>query len=227
MFTNKTITENLTSNELLNNLNHDEHKIIAENGTLLYFKSGDTIVKQDEMVTNAIYLSEGTVKKQINLQNKLILLDIINADNFIALPSMLTSKTHQYSIIALKDTSICFICIKRFKEIIINNGNFALNIINSSYNYQKNLYNKLLCFNKNNVYGRLAYTILYLSEHVFMDTKFNILITRKELSHLIGLSRESLIKGLSALKNDNIISVQGKYIEILDYKRLQVIAERG
>ena len=223
----KTIIESLTSNDLLNNLNYDEHKQLTENSTLLYFKSGEIIVKQDEMVTSAIYISGGTVKKEISLQNRLILLDIINSDNFIALPSTITNEKHQYSIIALDDTFVCFICINKFKEIITNNGNFGLNIIYHSCNRQKQLYNKLLCFSKNNVYGRLAYTILYFSEEVFKNTKFNILITRNELSQLIGLSRESLIKGLSALRKDKIIFVQGKHIEIIDYKRLQTIAERG
>ncbi len=221
------ITETFATNTLLDHLNYNEMSLLTDQRNIIHFRYGDTIVKQNTIVTDAIFLSNGLVKKEVNDNKNNILLDLIGANRFIALPSMLTNKKHAYSIIAIDDVSVCFIKIEIIKNILINNGRFALAVINNAYKKQEHLYNKLICFNKNNVYGRLAYTILYLSEKIYNSTKFNLRVTRKELSQLIGLSRETLIKGLTTLKNDKVINVQGKHIEILDQKRLKAIAETG
>lgn len=52
-------------------------------------------------------------------------------------------------------------------------------------------------------------------------------ISRKEIAELIGMTTENVIRILSEFKKEEIIRIEGKEIEILDFDRLQMISDRG
>jgi CRP/FNR family cyclic AMP-dependent transcriptional regulator len=66
---------------------------------------------------------------------------------------------------------------------------------------------------------------LYHNFGVMQDSAYKIdfKITQSLLADLLGLTRESISKMINELKKDNIISIQQKYIYILDLERLEGI----
>jgi CRP-like cAMP-binding protein len=56
------------------------------------------------------------------------------------------------------------------------------------------------------------------------DTQDVSSFSRKDLSDIIGCAPETLIRSLSTLNNDGIISVVKKDIKVLDIQRLSRIA---
>ncbi len=74
------------------------------------------------------------------------------------------------------------------------------------------------------LFGRVASVLLYFAD-IFEMNIFELPISRKEISQLVGMSIENVIRTISDLRKDKIIRVYGKSIEIVDMKRLEMIRD--
>jgi len=80
---------------------------------------------------------------------------------------------------------------------------------------------------QNQIYGRLAGHLLHLSNEIYQSAEFDLPLTRNEIADLICTSRETVSRLLSDLAKENIISITGKHICILNKSLLQTISEKG
>ena len=171
--------------------------------------------------------SNGVSRKTAKVQNnKNLIVKILKPYEFIGLSSLFCIKEHcYYSVSALADTTCCLIKKDDFKSLISHNINFAQEIIKWYCQNDEGIFNKLKSINNKHMHGRLAEVILYINKKEF--TAINSNITRKHLAELAGISVESTIRILSEFKNDKIIDIKKKSIEILDQKLLSQISENG
>jgi len=75
--------------------------------------------------------------------------------------------------------------------------------------------------------GKLANTLLYLNRDEFKEVDIFSYISRKDLAELSGMSMESVVRILSEFRDEKIIEIKGKKIEIMDLERLKIINQRG
>jgi len=85
---------------------------------------------------------------------------------------------------------------------------------------------KIITLNQKNIRGRVAESLIYLSEF-YGDTKFTLPITRKDLGSLSGISEENTVRLLTELRSESIISLEGKKLEILDMRLLTKLSDLG
>lgn len=76
-------------------------------------------------------------------------------------------------------------------------------------------------------YGKVADALLYFSRIIYEDREFDIPFTRQELADLIGISRESATRVLLKLKDDGILSVDERHVQINDLDLLHQISRNG
>ena len=78
-----------------------------------------------------------------------------------------------------------------------------------------------------NVKERLADTLLFLKDTFGIngDGFLSIVLTREELSSVIGTATESAIRLLSEFKKNGIIGLEGKKVKILDEAELLKISQ--
>ena len=77
------------------------------------------------------------------------------------------------------------------------------------------------------VKGRIAYFLIFLSDHIYSSRTFRLPVTRREIGELISMTTENTIRTLSEFRQDGIISMEGKSLKILDYKRLEGVSNTG
>ncbi|MDD2593793.1 MAG: helix-turn-helix domain-containing protein, partial [Bacteroidales bacterium] len=75
--------------------------------------------------------------------------------------------------------------------------------------------------------GRVAHTLLYLSQTVFENNEIPNIISRKDIAEFSGMSTENCVRILSSLKKDNIIKYTKKGIQIVDLDLLKTIVIAG
>jgi len=85
--------------------------------------------------------------------------------------------------------------------------------------------NTMLELRRRRLMGRITYILLFFSNSIYKNFKFEIPISRKEIAEFIGKTTENVIKALSELRKNNIINISGKTIEIIDINKLQKISE--
>jgi CRP/FNR family transcriptional regulator len=137
------------------------------------------------------------------------------------------SNIFRYSASAYQDCKIRLIDISVFKKLIIENSEFANEVINIFCENLIQTQTRFFSYTQKQSYGKLADTLICLSNNIFKCDKFELNLTRKELAELTGLTTESVIRILSKFKNDSLIRIEGKNIQILDMKKLEQISDYG
>jgi CRP/FNR family transcriptional regulator len=209
-------------------LSSEELDMLNSNCARITFKQGENIIKQGAFTTNIIYIKSGLVKEHMQGPNgKDEILNITRAPAYVGVPSALGGRIHKYSCTALEQTSVCFIDLHIFNELLLTNPYFSRELI---LNLSRDLIDHFTrCVNKTQkqMHGSLAEAILFLSERIYREDTFKLSITRTELGALIGTTRETVTRILHEYTENGMISIEGKTLKILNKEMLQRISDAG
>ena len=209
-------------------LTEEQVELIENNLVEIEFSKGETICKQGTFATHVIYLTKGLVKVHMDGTQGSLILKIIPDEHLIALTAIFEgNNVFPYSVSAYVDSTVRLIDIEVFRKIIHENANFAYEIINNINSNIIQTFGRFYCLTLKQAYGRLADTILCLSERVFKQPTFELLLTRKELAELSGMTTENVIRMLKKFKEDELIEIKGKIIKIKNKKILKKISNYG
>lgn len=200
----------------------DQHKVVIE------YNKGEIIAKQGTFTTHIIYICEGLAKVYYEDDHKSLILRIAPAGSLIGLTSLPTNQNvFQYTASAYVDTEVKLIDINIIRKLILENGKFASSIIDvlCEVAIQKN--GRFFCLTHRQAFGKLADIILCLAGNIFKTEKFELLLSRKELAELAGMSTESVIRTLKKFQDDNLIKISGKNFEVVDAEGLMRICQLG
>ncbi len=212
--------------EYLDLLKDSDINAIQNNCTIINFKKGETICKQGTDATHALYLAKGVVKLYIEGKKNLIL-KLIKAGNYIDLQTLFGDKTYKYSVAAVEDTMVCMIKSDLLRDLAKNNSKYLFELTKTISDTGNYVYKKISDLSRKQLRGRLADTILYLSDEIYNSIDFELDLTRKELAELSSMSMENAVRILSEFKKDSIISVDGKKIKILELDILKKLSDIG
>ena len=209
-------------------LTNEETKLIESNLVEVEFSKGEKICKQGTFATHIIYLVEGLVKVHMDGTQGSLILKIIPDEHLIALTALFEgNNVFPYSVTAYVESKVKLIDISVFRKIINENATFATEIINNLNSNTLQTFGRFYCLTQKQAYGRLADTILCLSEKIFKQQKFELLLTRKELAELSGMTTENVIRMLKKFREDGLIEMDGKTVIIKNKKLLRKISDYG
>lgn len=205
-----------------------ELEFINLNKTQIQYNKGENICKQGAYTSYVLYLVDGLVKLYLESpNNKNINVRILKSSEYIGLSSIYGDNIYNYSSIAIKDSTICLIEKDSFRKLLIDNGHFASEIIKWYCEKEKRLFNKIKSLGIKQMHGRLADTLLYLSNEELEPEDVFSVVSRKDIAEFSCISTESTVRLLTEWKNENIINIDGKRIEILNRDLLKQISIRG
>lgn len=208
-------------------LSKKELELVNENKFEVKFRKGEIVRKQGTFLSHVISINSGLVKLYIEgYREKNLILRVIKSQNFIGGPGMYFDQRHHYSVIALVDTSACFIDMNIFKQIIQTNPEFSAAFMKHVSKNMLSTFDRLISLSQKQIPGKMADALLYLSEEIFENNTIEPTITKKDLSELTGMSKDSVIKILREFKNDGIIELE-KGISILNREKLINISSVG
>jgi len=209
-------------------LTEEEKKIIDDHKVDIKYKKGEIIAKQGSFASHVIFLKEGLVKVYLEGNPKDLIIKIIPDSHLITLSSIFEgNNTFLYSAAAYLESTASLIDADIFKQIIRTNAKFASKIINILNENTAQVYGRFYCLTRKQSHGRVADILLCLSQRVYKTKKFGLALSRNDLADLTGLSPESVIRILKEFKDEKLIEVSGKNIEILSFKSLENISQYG
>ncbi len=209
-------------------LNEEELLLVDENKIHVHFKAGETIKKQGTFMSHVLSVNSGLAKLYLEgIEGRSAILRIVKPTNFIGGPGIYFDQRHHFSITALVDSSVCFIDLQVFKQILSANNLFAEEFLKDFSRDVLNVYNRLIFLTQKQMPGRMADALLYLHDEIFNRAKFPMILSRFELAELSAMSRESAVKVLRDLQKDGIVRISDHEIEILDLESLQKISRVG
>ena len=220
-----TVVQNNTCFELLT---PDQQALVEGNKVTVSYKKGEIICKQGSQASHILFLANGLVKVFLEGHPKNLILTIVPSQQLIGLPSIFDgNNTFLYSVSTYVDSTVEMININIIKQLINENARFAGRIINVLNENTAQNYGRFFSLMQKQLHGRMADILLCLSTKIFKNASFQLPLSRNDLGELTGMSTESVIRIFKDFKEDGLIKVSAKTIDILDTERLQRISELG
>jgi CRP-like cAMP-binding protein len=209
-------------------LSADDVDMLMTGGRTIRFSRKDMIFRQGTLTSHVMYLESGLIKIfKTGKNEKSMILKIATPGYFIGLVSIFGNSSFQYSAQAIEDSSVFFIDINTFNDILKNNGNYAHYILQVISSDNLNIFERILSQYQKQLPGKIADIILYFSEEIYKKTEFSFPLTRNELAELAGTTKESFIRTLTEFKNDKIIEIDGKLIKINSIDIVKTLSRLG
>lgn len=204
-----------------NCIDKDQVEHYCDSRTETAYKEGESIIVQDQNISDFLYLKEGLVKLfRTNEHGDEQIISFGKPYDFVSILSVFSSSKYNYSVTALRPSVICSFKLTQITDLIQSNGLFAMHLIQTLTKSSDRIIINSLNLLQKRLYGRIAHLLLYFSDDIFFQDQFELPLSRKEISQYIGLTQENVIRALSALRKDGTIQVYGKSISIIDKERL-------
>ena len=209
-------------------LTDEEKLMIDDHSVSLNFKKGETVCKQGAFASHIFFLEEGLVKVYLEERNNNLILTLSTNHSLLGLPSVFEGNNKlPYSISTYTDSIIRMIDIQVFKHLLKQNPTFAFRIINVLNENTSQIYGRFYSLTQKQLHGRLADILLCMATRIFKSKSFELPLSRADLGDLTGMSTESVIRMMKEFKDDGLIDMQCKSIELLDIARLERISVFG
>ncbi len=206
----------------------EELEILNKHKTNITYLKGENIFKQGAFAPYVIYVVKGLVKVYLQTgYDKQINISIAKSGDFLAFSSIFGENIHTYSTQAIKDSEICMIEKESLKEALLQNPNFALQITSKNYRNERYLLEIIKNISYKQMRGKLASSLLYLSQSEFLEEQIFDFLTRQDIADFASVSTESAIKFLKEFEKEKMIKLKGKNIVITNTEKLEAISKNG
>lgn len=209
-------------------LSKDELEFVEQNAVRIKYQKNEILCKQGSFVSHIMHIEDGLAKVFIDDGTKSLVLKVIPSGNLLGLTSISEEhNTYKYSAMAYVDSVIRLIDINAFRQLVIQNAEFAKEVIDILSANSIQINGRFFCLTHKQAYGRLADILLCLSRQVFKKDEFELPLSRKDLAELSGMSSETVIRMIKKFSEDGLIQLKGKSFKVLDYDRLISISDKG
>jgi len=209
-------------------LTEEERMLIDKNSVSITFKKGETVCKRGAFASHIYYMEDGLVKVYLEEKNKNLILMLAIKNNLLGMAAIFDGNDKlPYSITAYTDSTIRMIDINVFRQLLKQNSQFSYHVINLLNEKTSQIYGRFFSLTQKQLHGRLADILLCLSARIFKSNSFDLPLSRADLGDLTGMSTESVIRMMKEFKEDGLIDMHCKKVELLDIPRLERISEFG
>ena len=203
----------------LRSLSPEELKVMSEEKNVLSFKKGDIIFEEGNNLNGVYCVKAGICKlSKLNANGKEQIVRFIKGGDMLGYRSVLSEEPVSLTVTALKDMEACYIPKNEILSAIKENANFSLDMMKTVCHDLRDANNSLSNMAQKSVKERLADTLLFLKETFGEDADgyLDIVLTREEISSVIGTATESAIRLLSEFKKKGLIALDSKKVKVLD-----------
>ena len=217
----------LNRSSCFNELTLNELDRVSKNKTEITYKKGETIIKQDSFASHIYFIKSGLAKVYIEKNHhKNLILEIVGNGAILGVTSLNHKKIHNFSVVALEDIRVCEINIEIITSIMKNNLSFSSNIMEQLNITIDQLLQKVSSFAFKNTQERIAELLVMFVDNIYKKQSFTINLSRKELAEFVNIATENVVRVLKNFEAEQLIKLDGKQIEILNYERLKALSNR-
>ncbi|MBN2519882.1 MAG: Crp/Fnr family transcriptional regulator [Bacteroidales bacterium] len=212
----------LTNEELEGVHNHSHHQLI---------KKGYPIFKQDETPKGLIYLQSGSAKVYKYKSGKREqIVRFAGHSSFVGYKALFAEIKHTTTATAIEDSEIVIIDKDFLFQLMDKNSKFSRYIIKALSNELSYNYERLINLTQKHLRGRMAETIVLLSEiYGFMDDDktIDITITRENLGFFSNMTTANAIRTIKSFEKEGLINSSNHHIQILKLEQIKKIGALG
>ena len=215
------------SDKILSSLSKEDKKYFLGFTRNLIFKKGKLIFYEDGIPTGIFLIKTGKAKiYKTGVYGKDQIFYIYKRGDLFGYHALLANEKYEDSCEALEDCEILFINKKDFEHLLDRIKNLKLLFIQNMSHEFGILVNTITILAQKSLRERLALYLLILNERYYNTKagKAEINLSREDLANIIGTARESLGRLLKEFRDDKLITINKRTIEIIDFDKLTNLA---
>jgi len=212
----------------LKSLSKEELKNISHHKDSLNFKKGDVLFTEGNVLNGVYCIKEGIGKlTRLSSNGKEQIVRFVKGGDMLGYRSILSEEPVTLTITVMKEMKACYIPKKEIFDSIKENPTFSLDMMKVVCHDLRDANTTITNMAQKSVKERLADTLLFLKDTFGLNKEgfLSIVLTREELSSVIGTATESAIRLLSEFKKNGVIGLEGKKVKILDEAELHKISQ--
>lgn len=202
-----------------NILTDRERSVLQSNASVIDFKADEMFLKNGSRLFSIYYIQQGQLKIK-DENNKSI--DLLGKGDFLGLRYLYNEEPIFFSAYGTQSSQIIQIEKNVFKKFASTNSNFLVNLFNRSIDNAALLSRNLLAFKNQKIHGALASFLIFYNEK---NCLYNL--TQKEISEMLGYSRENVNKTLNDFLHQEYIAIIDGAIIIKNMDAIQKLHKYG
>ncbi len=210
---------------LFRDLSKADLEIISSHKTCIKYKRGQTLFYEGTRPLGLFCVNSGKIKVyKVSSEGKEQIIKLAKPGDFLGYRALISDEFYNSSATVIEEGAICYIPRADFMKVLFNNFEFFKLMAGKIAHELGMMEQKLMTIAQKSVRERLATTLLMLKDNYGVDGRerdlIDIALSREDLANIIGTATETVIRLLSDFKTQNLISLQGKKIKILNVKGL-------
>ncbi len=224
----KNTLEILAGTSLFHGLPQNQLNDIAAIAVLKEFQKGEMIFTEGDQGDGFYVVIEGLIKIfKVSTEGKEQILHIFGSGEPIGEVPVFSGQKFPASALTLKKSQVLFFPRRAFVELLAAHTSLALNMLAVLSMRLRQFTVQIENLSLKEVPGRLAAYLLYLTEEQDNRKVVTLSISKGQLASLLGTIPETLSRILTKMSTQQVISVKGRNIQLLDLEGLQGLAEHG
>lgn len=198
------------------------------------FAAGIILFHQDMPGSRMLYMIEAGWVRVYSLgrTGQELTLTLLSKGDLLGEMSLMDNKPHSATAITLTPISVWLLHRTDLDDLLERIPNIAREIMKVIVSRMRAVINRAESLAFQDVQGRLAYEMLTLAqrhgkqlgEQIYVDLP----LTQADLASMVGATRESVNKALSALRSQNFVKLDAARVTVLSMPGLQrIVYERG
>lgn len=180
------------------------------------------------MPTGIFYIQTGKVKKyKVDNEGREQIIYIYNSGEFFGYTAILSEQAYGDTAVVIENSVISFIPKDDFFNVLNNSVVFSRLLLKClSYEFSV-MANLMAVLSQRTVRERVALSLLILHDkYKINDDPKDVFITlsRGDLANMVGTVNETLARVLHDFKSENLIWMEGRKIQLMNFQQLTHIA---
>jgi len=216
-----------SSDSVFHYLSSEELSDLLKIVTPKTYGKGETLYHEGGKITGAYCVFSGIIKiYKTGFDGKEQIIMFAKKGDIIGYRSVLANELACTTSKILEESKLCFIPASVLIRLIKQNAVFSLEMMKLACKELGEANQYITDLAQKSVKERLAEILLHLADSFGLDDKntLKIVLTREELSNIVGTATESVIRLLSEFKQNGLIDLQGRKILLLDVQGLKHIS---
>ncbi len=191
------------------------------------FKDQQIIFREGDALDHVVYIVSGKVRTyNVNKDDKEFTTGLHGKGDIIGFFGLLETGRSTESAEALEAAKVIMIPKDELLALLQRDHDVSVCFIKLLSRDVEDLKGRMLQLAYASIRQRVAQSLLHIHERYAEDndSRLGVRITREDLASVVGTATESLIRSLSDLKHDELISIEGREIRILNRDGLEKVA---
>jgi len=210
---------------IFSDLGEDQLDKIAKLGTYRKFKNNSVILFEHEDCVGLFIISKGKVKVSCYVDNREVILAILNGSDIFGEMSVLDGYSHSATVTTLEDSEIFLIKRDDFIELLKSNHFIVKSMLQELTRRLRIADIKIKALSLKDAEGKIATVLIQLADEIGKINSGKVEIKKlpyqHDLANMAGTSRETISRILNTFAKKGIVEQKGSRLRILDYEKFK------